>query len=212
MIELFFDGACTPKNPGGTATWAYLIKRNGVKIRSDYGVVGTGKTMTNNIAEYEALVHGLRALHALNNEENLIVGDVKIKVYGDSQLVVKMVNKEWGWLAGQWIGHSGKAHHLHILLEEAIELITKIGATISWIPRTQNQEADYLSKVAFTTVKQAQHGFIKIPKKIKTCVNCAGSIDIYSGYVHACFIKADTNTENIGDICAECWRKMSPEF
>ena len=43
------------KNPGGVATYGYLIYRDGEKIQRGYGVIGSGAGMTNNVAEYSAL-------------------------------------------------------------------------------------------------------------------------------------------------------------
>src|SRR5512137_2298452 len=55
MISIYFDGLCRPRNPGGVATYGYVIYRDGEKIKSGYGVVGSGPGMTNNVAEYSAL-------------------------------------------------------------------------------------------------------------------------------------------------------------
>ena len=33
MIEIYFDGACEPINPRGTASYGYLIKKDGEIIK-----------------------------------------------------------------------------------------------------------------------------------------------------------------------------------
>jgi ribonuclease HI len=55
MITIFFDGLCRPKNPGGVATFGYVIYKDGEKVKRGCGVVGSGAGMTNNVAEYSAL-------------------------------------------------------------------------------------------------------------------------------------------------------------
>ena len=55
MITLYFDGLCRPRNPGGVATYGYVIYKDGKKVKRGYGVVGSGTGMTNNVAEYSAL-------------------------------------------------------------------------------------------------------------------------------------------------------------
>ena len=42
---------------------------------------------TNNVAEYKALIHGLRIAASL--------GDKRLLAYGDSNVVVQQVNKDW---------------------------------------------------------------------------------------------------------------------
>ena len=39
MITIYFDGLCRPRNPGGVATYGYVIYRDGGKVKSGYGVV-----------------------------------------------------------------------------------------------------------------------------------------------------------------------------
>ncbi len=42
MITIYFDGLCRPKNPGGVATYGYLIYQDGKKVKSGYGMIGSG--------------------------------------------------------------------------------------------------------------------------------------------------------------------------
>ena len=72
MIEVWIDGLCGPANPGGTACFGYLIKRNRVTIDKDYGVVGSGKDMTNNVGEYTALVRALEKIRSLKLDKEKI--------------------------------------------------------------------------------------------------------------------------------------------
>ena len=87
MIKLYFDGACTPMNPNGTATWGFVIYDVGDRVIKKCGTVGKGEGMTSNVAEYYGLINALRWLK--NNRSNLPI----VQVLGDSRLVVMMASK-----------------------------------------------------------------------------------------------------------------------
>jgi len=127
---IFFDGACLPVNPGGIATYGFVIKL-GDKTISDCGVV-CERGGTNNIAEYTALIKAL---------EKAIKEKVEsVKIYGDSQLVVYQINGIY----------SVRSERIIPLYEKAIELLKHFKRwKISWIPREENKEADELSRKAF---------------------------------------------------------------
>ena len=56
-IVVYVDGLCEPMNPGGTATYGYLIRNEaGRVIARKSGVVGKGSEMSNNVAEYAQCV------------------------------------------------------------------------------------------------------------------------------------------------------------
>ena len=42
MITIYFDGLCRPRNPGGVATYGYVVYKDGKKVKSGSGVVGSG--------------------------------------------------------------------------------------------------------------------------------------------------------------------------
>jgi ribonuclease HI len=66
---LFFDGACEPTNPGGIASFGFLLVANGKDITFGKGVVGRGRAFTNNVAEYEGLIRGLQ-IHEQQCKQN----------------------------------------------------------------------------------------------------------------------------------------------
>lgn len=140
MIELYFDGACEPINPGGTASYGWLLKQDGKILQSGSGIVGTGEGMTNNIAEYQGLIEGIETFLKLKSTEKLIIK-------GDSSLVINMVKKHWGWNKKKtvWKPHD-KIPHLRELLEEVHRLLDKVDFDAQWVPRELNTEADALSK------------------------------------------------------------------
>ena len=140
MIELYFDGACEPFNPGGTASYGWLLKKDGKEIKSGHGVIGSGEGMTNNVAEYSGLIYGLEEFLKLNLQEKLLIK-------GDSNMVINMISGKWGWnkKKSKWQPHE-KLPHLKELLNQALSLLKKIEYEVEWIPREENKEADALSK------------------------------------------------------------------
>jgi probable phosphoglycerate mutase len=86
---------------------------------------------TNNVAEYQGLIAGLRAAAEL--------GAVEVAVRMDSKLVVEQ-------MAGRWqIKHPG----LRPLAAQAAELVGRFDKVrFEWIPREQNRAADALANAA----------------------------------------------------------------
>lgn len=141
MIELYFDGACEPINPGGTASYGWVIKKDGKNIKTGYGIVGMGEGMTNNVAEYMGLIKGLEEYINLHLNEKLLI-------YGDSSMIINMITGKWGWSKNKtkWNPHK-KMPHLKKLLDQALSLLRKVDYEAEWIPREKNKEADALSKL-----------------------------------------------------------------
>jgi len=167
MIEIYFDGACEPINPGGTVSYGYLIKKNGKTIKQGAGIIGTGEGMTNNVGEYHGLIEGIKALLILNLKE-------KIVIHGDNNIVCKVVSKEWGWnkKKTKWLPHKDSPH-LKQLLEKALKLLEGFDYKIKWVPREENQEADNLSKEPLIKA-----GIIKpeIEQRKEKCPQCGGNL------------------------------------
>lgn len=91
---------------------------------------------TNAVAEYRALVEGLRS--ALDN------GARYVRAYMDSEFVVEQINNK----------KTPKQQDLVPLYEDAQKLIARFapgnGFRLSWIPRGRNKEADQLAQQART--------------------------------------------------------------
>jgi len=85
---------------------------------------------THNVAEYQALIEGLRL--ARDHEIQ------RIRVYMDSELVVNQVNGD----------SAVKKAHLRELHGVASSLVALFDIRISWVPREMNAEADRLVKDA----------------------------------------------------------------
>lgn len=139
--EAWFDGACWP-NPNGHAACGALVKRNGETIWTFCDYLGNEGT-SNNVAEYAGLVAVLNYLHQ-NSVKSCVV-------YGDSNLVIKQMNKEWSAGTLDRKERNGKMpirprYYLQ-WFEMATEIQSKMTTilTFQWTPREKNIEADELS-------------------------------------------------------------------
>ena len=85
MIVVNFDGLCEPVNPGGIATYGYIIKDDaGLVIAKKSGVVGKGPQMSNNVAEYAALCECLNLLLRREVEKPTVVSSRRLCLLGES--------------------------------------------------------------------------------------------------------------------------------
>ena len=135
MIVVHIDGLCEPVNPGGTATFGYVIRDDsrGVLARKS-GIVGKGPAMSSNVAEYAALCEALEFLLTRKLEDSVI------EVRSDSTLVVNQ-------MSGNWKFRKGLYHEKYL---EAVRLCARFAKLrFRWIPREENEEADLLSREAY---------------------------------------------------------------
>src|SRR4051812_8781843 len=117
-------------NPGPAGFGAVVRDaETGEGLRSVARALGTA---TNNVAEYEGLLAGLRAACELDPH-----ADVEVRM--DSKLVVEQMSGNWK------VKHEG----LRPLASEAAALVRSLGKVrFSWIPREQNRAADRLANEA----------------------------------------------------------------
>jgi ribonuclease HI len=133
---VWFDGACEPVNPGGTATSAAIIKdKEGTVLLKEGRLVGSGGGMSNNVAEYAAIIRVFEYL--------IPCPPGHVIVHGDSNLVINQLN-------GKWAAREGLYYSTYL---EARELLCRLRGLdwqidLVWIPRTQNEECDALSRGA----------------------------------------------------------------
>ena len=147
MIEVYFDGLCQPINPGGISCYAFVVKRGGRTIYSDYGVAGEpfSEDSTNNVAEYTALVKALQWLL----ENNL--GSTKVEIKSDSQLIVNQLRGDY----------KVKAKRIIRLYKQVLLLKSKFqDIQIRWVPREKNREADRLTNKAYNKALQENPGYL----------------------------------------------------
>ena len=130
----WFDGACGPVNPGGTATFGVVIKNSdGIVLLKEHGYVGHGSGMSNNVAEYAGVLQVLKYLAPR------LPG--RVTIHGDSNLVINQLN-------GKWRIRKGLYRSIAVEAKELLAHLHGLGwqITCCWIPRAQNQECDALSK------------------------------------------------------------------
>lgn len=133
-ITAYFDGACEPVNPGGTASYGAVIYNDGTKVWecSEIYKPEIPLETSNNIAEYLGIIAVLHEFidFSYRNQETYI--------FGDSKLVVEQMNGRWEIRNGLYVPFARKAlSYMHQFT---------IKPNISWIPREQNTIADELSK------------------------------------------------------------------
>src|SRR5262245_50078949 len=145
MLTVFTDGA-SRGNPG-QAAWAYVIERDGETLAEEANRLGL---MTNNQAEYTALVRALE--HALE----LGPGD-RVVVHSDSELMVKQLNGEY----------RVKNEDLVPLYEEAKGLVRRFAQPVVFrhVRRGQNQRADQLCNEALDGVRDSVRGLPDLVRK-----------------------------------------------
>jgi len=125
---LRFDG-CSKGNPGPAGAGAVLYDPYEKEIWSGHDFVG--KKETNNVAEYNGLIIGLR--------EAISQNIYCLHVEGDSLLVIKQMRGEY----------KVKSENLFSLYEEAKKLEKKfVSVTYHHIPRNKNVVADKLANDA----------------------------------------------------------------
>ena len=126
-LKIFIDGACQP-NPGNGGIGIFIDSK---EIREEFSLPLKG-IVTNNIAEYEALIFTLDLIFKKYNSFK------QIKIFSDSKLVCMQFNKKW----------KCKDQNLKSLLEKAHVISSKISTEIilTSIPREENKIADELAK------------------------------------------------------------------
>ncbi|MGP6172737.1 bifunctional RNase H/acid phosphatase [Corynebacterium sp. A21] len=137
-------------NPGiaGSGTVVYAADHREILRRVSY-VVGTA---TNNVAEYQGLINGLRAAAELGADE--------VAVYMDSKLVVEQ-------MSGRWKIKHPDMKKLALEARDLAATFTKV--TYEWVPRAKNGLADELANKAMDAMtKGAKVGLLgaepEVPK------------------------------------------------
>src|SRR5262249_20764158 len=127
-LRIHTDGA-SRGNPGAAA-YAYVITPEGAAPIEEAGCLGE---MTNNQAEYTALIRALEHALELGAHHHLMI-------HSDSELLVKQMNGEY----------RVKNEELRGLYQDALKLRKQFtgGVTIRHVRRSQNSRADELCNEA----------------------------------------------------------------
>jgi ribonuclease HI len=127
ILHIHIDGA-SRGNPGDAGFGVFVADEAGGPVAELYGYIGRA---TNNVAEYEALLHALR--YALER------GARRVRVFSDSELVVKQID-------GRYRVKHPDMQPLH---RQAKELLRKFDlASVTHVRREQNKDADRLANRA----------------------------------------------------------------
>jgi ribonuclease HI len=138
-IDVWTDGSIKGGNPGGHGVGGYVIKDKRLPPTVITGTIDLGKsdTMTNNIAEYSAVVAALEELY--NNAYKHDRWPDLVVIHSDSKLVVEQCNDNW--VCGNT--------RLRGLRQQIWNLCEELGGCdvrFKWIPREENTEADEVSR------------------------------------------------------------------
>lgn len=126
-LKVFIDGA-SRGNPGEAGFGVHVTDEAGREVATLYGYLGRA---TNNVAEYEALLHALRWA--------LARGARRLAIFSDSELVVKQMSG----------AYKVKHPDMQVRNHEAQGLLRRFDAArIAHVPREQNREADRLANRA----------------------------------------------------------------
>jgi ribonuclease HI len=90
IVTVRFLGQCLPRNPGGIACYAYIIRnKEGHLLDESCGLAAepNSPSSTTSIASYIALIRALEWLIKKHYSNDII------KVYGDSKLVISQINE-----------------------------------------------------------------------------------------------------------------------
>lgn len=130
-LIIYTDGA-SRGNPGRAATGIHIVDATTLETVADFGfALGIA---TNNVAEYQAVLHALEWVLA---HKELLADVVHLSFRLDSNLVVSQ-------LSGSW---KIKDSHLHQLAGKVKACLGQFGGTHSFehIPRKDNQNADRIA-------------------------------------------------------------------
>lgn len=134
---IYFDGLCEPRNPRGHAFGGWRVTGLPSGELLEYGYYGRGDGMTNNVAEYRALIDGVNAVPAQG-----WTGPAEI-IRGYSQLIIKHLTGEW----------RANKPHIRQLRDDVLALVSAFSSVVfTWVPRAENAVADELSREAYAQV------------------------------------------------------------
>jgi len=122
-LEIYIDGA-SKGNPGHSGV-GIVIYKEGLRIKNISTYIGK---VTNNVAEYTALIYAL--------QEALLLKAKSLKINTDSQLLAQQINKIYK------VRHPGIIN----LYNRVVHLLTGFEkVSIKHIPRQENSLADKLA-------------------------------------------------------------------
>lgn len=133
LVSIYVDASCDNNSKYkfmgiGIAVFINDIRAEQYDVSEMLGTNGT-----NNIAEWGAFLKGTEVAHSLSQE----YPDASIRIYGDSQLVVKQLYGEYRIKNDIFLGYYTSCKQISSEIQNFKGYF--------WIPRTKNREADVLS-------------------------------------------------------------------
>jgi ribonuclease HI len=122
---MYFDGS---KRVQGAGAGVVLISPQGDKLK--YVLRMSFSQASNNEAEYEALLHGMKMAKAC--------GATRLKIFGDSNLVIQQVMNKCDAISDNMTAY----RNLYYCLEGTFD-----GCEVSHVSRASNEEADTLANI-----------------------------------------------------------------
>jgi ribonuclease HI len=131
-IQIYFDGLCEPKNPGGIPVYAFIVYHldSGQILGEEAGLAGEPwrSDVTHNLAEYTAAIRAVKWVKEHVQTKELLM-------YGDSELVIRQLNKVY----------KVKSQRIRLLFDELIGQLEGLSWKAIWVPREKNFDADKLA-------------------------------------------------------------------
>lgn len=134
-VSVWFDGGCKPHSPGGHGIYGYVIKQDGETIAEEPGYIGRNSDMTNNVAEYTALIEAVSKLLKMDIDPD------HVHIHGDSELIINQVK-------GDYNIYSERLRPLYVTAQTLLEKFDT-PVQFQWIPREHNEQADELAAQAY---------------------------------------------------------------
>jgi ribonuclease HI len=122
---MYFDGS---KRIQGAGAGVVLISPQGDKLK--YVLRMSFSQASNNEAEYEALLHGMKMAKAC--------GITRLKIFGDSNLVVQQVMNRCDTINDNMMAYKNLYHYLEGTFD---------GCKFSHVSRNSNEEANNLANI-----------------------------------------------------------------
>lgn len=143
-VKIYTDGSArgNPDGPGGYGTILVCVDSKGVEHKKELSA-GYKKT-TNNRMELLAAIVGLEALNI----------PCRVKLYSDSQYLVKAFNDHWidGWIKKGWKRGKNEPVKNVDLWKRLLEAKSKHEVEFIWVKghagHEQNERCDYLATTA----------------------------------------------------------------
>ena len=160
LVTVRFLGQCLPRNPGGIACYAYIIRNEeGLLLCESCGLAAepSSPSSTNSVANYTALIRALEWLI-----KNRYSNDI-IKVYGNSKLVISQINDGEVVISGNIGNNNNNNNRCQKALFHCIQEVMKLRSKFYYISFELNndrnnrdiddKEVEELSLLAYVEAK-----------------------------------------------------------